>query len=112
LAGFTPRYVRLKAKRRLAGRRSHFKPDQLSSGIITPDSNGNDMEIAHPDSGRKGAIRFPMRRSLAVWIMPEGPAWLVLAREHGWMFGSRREADIEARWLSSNLGLPIRSATP
>jgi hypothetical protein len=53
-------------------------------------------------------IRFPMRRSQAVWIAAEGPAWLVLAREHGWLFGSRREADIEARWLSSNLGLPVR----
>jgi hypothetical protein len=51
-----------------------------------------------------------MRRSLAVWITQEGPAWLVLAREHGWLFGSRHEADAEARWLAANLDLPIRSA--
>jgi hypothetical protein len=54
-------------------------------------------------------IHFPMRRSLAVWITRDGPAWLVLAREHGWLFGSRSEADAEARWLATNLGVPIRS---
>jgi hypothetical protein len=56
-------------------------------------------------------VRFPMRRSPAVWISREDQAWLVLAREHGWLFGSRREADIEAQWLGRNLGLPIRAAT-
>jgi hypothetical protein len=49
-----------------------------------------------------------MRRSLAVWITRDGPAWLVLAGEHGWLFGSRDEADAEAKWLSGNFGLPIR----
>jgi hypothetical protein len=55
-------------------------------------------------------VRFPARQSLAVWIMREGPAWLVVALEHGWLFGSHNEAEAEARWLSRNLGLPIRSA--
>jgi hypothetical protein len=55
--------------------------------------------------------RLPMRRSPAIWILRDGPAWLVLAREHGWLFGSRQEADREAGWLRSNLGLPVRAVT-
>jgi hypothetical protein len=58
------------------------------------------------------AIRFPMRNSQAVWITTEGPAWLVLACEHGWLFGSREQADAEATWLSRNLGLPVRDTIP
>lgn len=54
-------------------------------------------------------LNFPLRRSVAIWITREGPAWLVLAREHGWLFGSHSEAEVEARWLAANLGLPIRN---
>jgi hypothetical protein len=52
--------------------------------------------------------RFPMRRSAVVWVMREGIAWLV-AGDHGWLFGSREEANRDARWLARNLGLPIRA---
>jgi hypothetical protein len=51
---------------------------------------------------------FPMRRSLAVWLVRDGPAWLVVAGNHGWLFGSREEAAREARWLAHNRGYPIR----
>jgi hypothetical protein len=57
-------------------------------------------------------IRFPMRVSRAVWVLADGPAWLVLAGDHGWLHGSRSEADRDARWLSLNLGLPIRAVAP
>jgi Bifunctional DNA primase/polymerase, N-terminal len=44
---------------------------------------------------------FPMRRSLAVWICRDGPAWLVLAGNHAWLHGSRREARRDAQWLAA-----------
>jgi hypothetical protein len=53
-------------------------------------------------------IRFPPRRSHAVWITREDAAWLVRARGHGWLFGCRQQAWSEATWLANNLGLPIR----
>jgi hypothetical protein len=56
-------------------------------------------------------VRFPPRRSAAVWVMREGQGWLVVAAEHGWLYGSRQEADRDAAWLERNLGLPIRAAT-
>jgi hypothetical protein len=54
-------------------------------------------------------IRFPMRRSVAVWITRDGPAWLVLAGDHGWLHGSHADADRDAQWLSRNLGIPVRT---
>jgi hypothetical protein len=53
--------------------------------------------------------RFPMRRSAAIWLMREDAAWLVLAGDHGWLFGSREEAHRDAWWLARNLELPIRA---
>jgi hypothetical protein len=55
-------------------------------------------------------VRFPARRAACVWITREGPAWLVIAREHGWLHGDYPAALGDARWLSKNLGLPIRRA--
>jgi hypothetical protein len=59
-------------------------------------------------------IRFPPRRMRAVIICREREVggWLVLARAHGWLFGSIAEARAEARWLAHNLGLPIREFSP
>jgi hypothetical protein len=55
-------------------------------------------------------IRFPPRSVRAVLIASErdGEGWLTLAGAHGWLFGSLADARAEARWLSHNLGLPIR----
>jgi hypothetical protein len=61
------------------------------------------------ESNDTAVVRFPMRRTLAVWITRDEPGWLVLAGEHGWLFGSRREANIEAQWLGRNLCLPVRA---
>jgi hypothetical protein len=55
-------------------------------------------------------IRFPPRRSSAIWILREGPVWLVLARGHGWLHGDRRAALADTHWLGWNLGLPVREA--
>jgi hypothetical protein len=54
-------------------------------------------------------IRFPPRSAHCIRLLPEaGGAWLVLAREHGWLHGDRRAALADARWLARNLGLPVR----
>jgi hypothetical protein len=58
-------------------------------------------------------IRFPVRPSAAIFICRErdGEGWLTLAGSHGWLFGSRADANVEARWLAKNFGLPVREAT-
>jgi hypothetical protein len=54
--------------------------------------------------------RFPLRRVAAVLVVRkrDGEGWLALAGNVGWFFGSLTEARVEARWLSQNLGLPVR----
>jgi hypothetical protein len=53
-------------------------------------------------------IRFPPRRSAAVWILNDEGAWLVLAGSNGWLHGDRSAAFEDAQWLARNLQLPIR----
>jgi hypothetical protein len=55
-------------------------------------------------------IRFPPRSVGAVVVCKErnSDGWLTIAGAHGWLFGSMAEARAEARWLSLNLGIPIR----
>jgi hypothetical protein len=55
-------------------------------------------------------IHFPPRRIRAVIICRErdGEGWLTIAGAYGWLFASLADARAEARWLSRNLGLPIR----
>jgi hypothetical protein len=57
-------------------------------------------------------IRFPPRRASAIFVCAErgGDGWLAIAGAHGWLFGSLAEARGAARWLSRNLGLPVREA--
>jgi hypothetical protein len=56
------------------------------------------------------AIRFPNRRAASVWLTREGPAWLVLAGDHGWVHGDHAAAVADAEWLSENLGFAVRHA--
>jgi hypothetical protein len=53
-------------------------------------------------------IRYPLRRSFAIWLLREAGAWLVVSGDHGWLFGSRREAISEARRLAQIFNDPIR----
>ncbi|MFL6797477.1 MAG: hypothetical protein ACJ8F3_08710 [Xanthobacteraceae bacterium] len=54
-------------------------------------------------------VSFPARQRRAVFISKQAEgAWLVLAFDHGWILGSRAEAETDARWLSANLDLPVR----
>jgi hypothetical protein len=58
-------------------------------------------------------VRLAPRRFFAILICPDRDGgWLALAGAHGWLFGSRADALAEARWLSSNFGLPVREVTP
>jgi hypothetical protein len=53
--------------------------------------------------------RFPMRHARCVWVLREDDCcWLVLARDHGWLFGDCSAAFADAQWLSQNLAMPIR----
>jgi hypothetical protein len=45
-------------------------------------------------------IRFPLRRTAAVWITQEDGAWLVLAGSHGWLHGDYYAALADAQWLA------------
>jgi hypothetical protein len=79
-----------------------------ASGTVHPDGRED-------NAGKKSrqVVRATLIGSGAqscVWITREGPAWLVIAREHGWLHGSYCDALEDARWLSKNLDLPIRRA--
>jgi hypothetical protein len=60
-----------------------------------------------------GVVRFPARRMAAVFICEEraGDGWLAIAGAHGGLCGSLNEARAVARWLSHNLGLPVREVS-
>jgi hypothetical protein len=64
------------------------------------------------ESNDTAVLRFPIRRSLAVWSTCEGSDWLVLVGERAWLFGSRQEADSDARCLGRNPCLPFRAVAP
>jgi hypothetical protein len=62
-------------------------------------------------------IRFPPRRSHAVWITRErdgpawlvyGPAWLVLGPPGGWLHATLEAARAYAHWLAQNWSVPVR----
>jgi hypothetical protein len=45
--------------------------------------------------------RFPMRHSAVVWLLREASgAWLVLARDAGWIHGDYRSALADAEWMA------------
>jgi hypothetical protein len=60
-------------------------------------------------TGMSKIVRFPSRKTAAIFVTeaPEG-GWLVLARGHGWLHGSRLSAMLDAFWLARNYGFPIR----
>lgn len=55
-------------------------------------------------------VRFDAPHATAVWLAREGAAWLVLARDHGWLHGDYYSALTDARWLAENLGFVVRRA--
>jgi hypothetical protein len=53
-------------------------------------------------------VRFPPRRTAAIFICRDGDGWLAIAGAHGWLCSSLEDARREAKWLSRNFSLPIR----
>jgi hypothetical protein len=54
-------------------------------------------------------VPFPPRRLAAVWILPlRDSGWLVLVGSSGWLHADYDAAIEDAKWLSRNVGLPIR----
>ena len=53
-------------------------------------------------------LEFPARRYSVIRVEREGPAWLVIVREHGWLHGSRQDALAEAGELAAIHAMPIR----
>jgi hypothetical protein len=54
-----------------------------------------------------GIIKFPERGPFVVRIEREGAAWLVVARNHGWLHGSRREALADAERIARGFGVVV-----
>jgi hypothetical protein len=56
-------------------------------------------------------LRFPPRQPFDVLIKREGQAWLVIARSHAWLHGSRNSALNDAREVARGFGTSIREVT-
>ena len=52
-------------------------------------------------------IPFPVRGPFNVLVMRDEGAWLVVARDHGWLHGNRRSAIRDAKWLAEGFGVAI-----
>jgi hypothetical protein len=55
-------------------------------------------------------LPFPDRGPFAIRVEREDCAWLVLAREHGWLHGSRHDAMRDARELARGFGVAVAVA--
>jgi hypothetical protein len=54
-----------------------------------------------------GIIKFPERGPFAVRIEREDSAWLVVSHDHGWLHGSRREAQADAERTARGYGVAV-----
>jgi hypothetical protein len=52
-------------------------------------------------------LKFPQRGPFAVTICREDEAWLVVCRQHGWLFGSNTEAQAEAQRAAHSFGVSV-----
>ena len=52
-------------------------------------------------------LKFPERGPFAVRIVREDLAWLVIARDHGWLHGSRHEAQTDAERIARGHGVVV-----
>ena len=55
-------------------------------------------------------IAFPHRGPFAVRVEREAEAWLVLCRDHGWLFGNYWQAIAEAAQLARGFGVTVKVA--
>jgi hypothetical protein len=52
-------------------------------------------------------LEFPERGPFAVSISREDSAWLVVARDHGWLHGSHRQALADAERVARGYGVAV-----
>jgi hypothetical protein len=52
-------------------------------------------------------LPFPPRGPWKVELLREGPAFLVRARDHGWLHGSLADALADVQWLAATAGVAI-----
>jgi hypothetical protein len=53
-------------------------------------------------------LQFPPRGPFAVRVQHDGcGAWVVVCRSNGWLFGSRREALIDAAEIAAGFGVAV-----
>ena len=54
-----------------------------------------------------GIIKFPECGPFAVRIFALDSAWIVVARSHAWLHGSRHEALADAEWIARGYGVAV-----
>ena len=54
-----------------------------------------------------GIIKFPERGPFAVRIFALDSAWIVVARSHAWLHGSRHEALADAELIAGGHGVAV-----
>jgi hypothetical protein len=52
-------------------------------------------------------LQFPPRGPFCVRVEREEAAWIVVCRQHGWLFGSRREALADAYEIAAGFGVAV-----
>jgi hypothetical protein len=52
-------------------------------------------------------IQFPPRGPFSVRVERQEAAWLVVCRQHGWLFGSLREALADAAKIAAGFGVAV-----
>jgi hypothetical protein len=52
-------------------------------------------------------LKFPERGPFNVRVECEDTAWRVVARDHGWLHGSRHEALADAERIASGFGVAV-----
>jgi hypothetical protein len=56
-------------------------------------------------------LPFPQRGPWKVELLRDGPAFLVRARDHGWLHGSFADALADAQGLAANAGVAVAILT-
>ena len=56
-------------------------------------------------------IQFPPRAPFAVRVEREGPAWLVVCRDHGWLHADHLDAIAEANEIARGFGVAVKVAS-
>jgi hypothetical protein len=73
-----------------------------------PVSGGNSAMSAIRQDRSARVLRFPPRAPFNIEITREGLAWLVIARDHGWLHGDQHSAMKTARELAEGWRAAIR----